>query len=122
MPQRMADGLGQKATVLFSLKQDRGGIADIEFMVQYRVLAYSHDHPELVRVTDNVRIINQASELGIIKPGEAENLMIAYLEFRRHVHQLVLHEQKAIVADNSQLKKHREQVAKVWHSLLATKQ
>ena len=32
----------------FDLKQDAGGIADIEFLVQYWVLAAAHEHPQLV--------------------------------------------------------------------------
>jgi [glutamine synthetase] adenylyltransferase / [glutamine synthetase]-adenylyl-L-tyrosine phosphorylase len=39
----------------FDLKQGRGGIADIEFMVQYMVLRWAHRYPELLEWTDNIR-------------------------------------------------------------------
>ncbi|MFH4289554.1 hypothetical protein WAJ05_22140, partial [Acinetobacter baumannii] len=45
MRQKMKDHLGsskeQKKDGIFHLKQDAGGIVDIEFMAQYAVLAWS---------------------------------------------------------------------------------
>src|SRR5690606_28596463 len=46
------------AAASFDLKQDAGGIVDIEFMVQYAVLAWSCRYPELLRFTDNIRILD----------------------------------------------------------------
>ncbi|MBE1118754.1 hypothetical protein IH683_23820, partial [Escherichia coli] len=45
------------ATAAFDLKHDAGGIVDIEFMVQYAVLAWSGKHPALLEFTDNIRIL-----------------------------------------------------------------
>ncbi|MFZ3186679.1 MAG: bifunctional [glutamate--ammonia ligase]-adenylyl-L-tyrosine phosphorylase/[glutamate--ammonia-ligase] adenylyltransferase, partial [Pseudomonas sp.] len=67
MRAKMRDNLGSKetaagtaanafeATARFDLKQDAGGIVDIEFMVQYAALAWSREHPQLLRYTDNIR-------------------------------------------------------------------
>lgn len=69
MRAKMRDNLGTKSTVagtganafrptvVFDLKQDAGGIVDIEFMVQYAALAWSAQHPSLLRYTDNIRIL-----------------------------------------------------------------
>ena len=39
----------------FDLKQDPGGLADIEFLVDYWVLANAEYYPELVEFPDNIR-------------------------------------------------------------------
>ncbi|MFW2153838.1 bifunctional glutamine synthetase adenylyltransferase/deadenyltransferase, partial [Acinetobacter gyllenbergii] len=50
MRQKMKDHLGssseQKKHGIFHLKQDAGGIVDIEFMAQYMVLAWSGANPD----------------------------------------------------------------------------
>ena len=70
MRAKMRDNLGSKstaagtaanafeATAPFDLKQDAGGIVDIEFMVQYAALAWSEAHPSLLRYTDNLSLIH----------------------------------------------------------------
>ena len=75
MRAKMRDNLGTRvthagtaeqafdATAEFNLKH-AGGIVDIEFMVQYAALAWSHQHPELLRYTDNIRILDGWSRPG----------------------------------------------------------
>ena len=46
MRARMRRELSQSAAGQFDIKQDAGGIADIEFLVQYLVLAAAHEHPD----------------------------------------------------------------------------
>ena len=53
------------------LKRGSGGIVDIEFVVQYLVLAHAHDHPSLTEFTDNVRILDAVSELELLPADEA---------------------------------------------------
>src|SRR5690606_23070528 len=52
---RMRAELGRAGPGEFDLKQDAGGIADIEFLVQYLVLAHAAEHPALVDCPDNIR-------------------------------------------------------------------
>jgi len=54
---------------LFDLKHDRGGMIDIEFAVQYLVLARAHDHAELTRNDGNIALLKLAAGLALI-PGE----------------------------------------------------
>jgi len=81
----------------FHLKQGRGGIVDIEFMVQYAVLAWSHRVPELVRWSDNVRILETLGREGLFEQPECEALTQAYLDFRSAAHQLSLQQQPGVV-------------------------
>jgi len=81
----------------FHLKQGRGGIVDIEFMVQYAVLAWSHREPELARWSDNVRIIEALGQAGLFEQQECDTLTEAYLAYRSAAHQLALQHQPDVV-------------------------
>ncbi len=72
------------------LKRGSGGIVDIEFIVQYLVLAHAHEHPALIEFTDNVRILD-AVEGSNLLPGEvAARLREAYIGLRSEWHRSVL--------------------------------
>jgi len=81
----------------FHLKQDAGGIVDIEFMVQYAVLAWSCRVPELARWSDNVRILEVLGQQGLFEQRECDALTEAYLAYRSAAHQLALQQQPDIV-------------------------
>jgi glutamate-ammonia-ligase adenylyltransferase len=81
----------------FHLKQGSGGIVDIEFMVQYAVLAWSHSEPELARWSDNVRIIEALGQAGLFEQQECDTLTEAYLAYRSAAHQLALQHQPDVV-------------------------
>ncbi|WP_440996293.1 bifunctional [glutamate--ammonia ligase]-adenylyl-L-tyrosine phosphorylase/[glutamate--ammonia-ligase] adenylyltransferase [Arhodomonas sp. SL1] len=103
---------------VFDLKQDRGGIADIEFMVQYGVLAGAHDHPGLLRYTDNIRLLGELSRCGdVFDEHAAEALAEAYRVFRAEVHRLTLQEQPAKVAAE-RFREHRETVIAQWRDVM----
>lgn len=74
----------------FSLKKDRGGIVDIEFIVQFYVLSYASQHHEICVHTDNVRILDACAKVGLIKPGSVDELKEIYIAYRKHLHQLSL--------------------------------
>ena len=86
MRQRMRDGHGNP-TVRFDLKHDAGGMVDVEFAVQYLVLAHAHAHPELTRNLGNIALLGIAGNLGLVAPPLAAAAADAYREFRRLQHQ-----------------------------------
>ena len=57
MRTRMRRELLKQDPDTFDLKQGRGGIVDIEFLIQYLILLHAHRFPELVTYSDNVRQI-----------------------------------------------------------------
>jgi glutamate-ammonia-ligase adenylyltransferase len=75
---------------LFDVKHDRGGMIDIEFMVQYLVLAHAENHPELVANLGNIAILAIAARLGLVEGELAEGARVAYREFRKLQHGLRL--------------------------------
>lgn len=94
MRERMRDAQELPDDGLFNLKQGRGGIVDIEFLVQFLVLRYSHDHPALTRWTDNVRLLETLAAEGLLSAGEAADLKDAYLKLRQRLHRLNLQEKE----------------------------
>ena len=100
----------------FHLKQGRGGIVDIEFMVQYAVLAWSHCEPDLAVWSDNVRILETLGKKGLFEPWECAALTDAYLAYRSAAHQLSLQQQPGVVgADTFQVE--RSAVTDKWARL-----
>lgn len=77
-------------TALFDIKHDRGGIIDVEFIVQYLVLGYAHVYPQLTGNIGNIALLKLAGELGLIPAETARQVLTAYREFRRLQHRLRL--------------------------------
>lgn len=75
---------------LFDIKHDRGGIIDVEFMVQYLVLGHACNYPELTGNIGNIALLKLAGKLGLIPAQAAELVLNAYREFRRVQHRLRL--------------------------------
>lgn len=90
MRQKMRNHLSKGTDELFDLKQDAGGIADIEFIAQYLVLAYSNMQPDMAVWPDNVRIFETAARLGLLPLDDAEHLTQAYITLRELAHRLTL--------------------------------
>jgi glutamate-ammonia-ligase adenylyltransferase len=109
--------LGQRAADKFDLKQDAGGIADIEFMVQYGVLAWAFTHPELLRYTDNIRLLEGLARAGAMTAQDADLLSDIYRVYRAKVHQLTLLKEP-IVVDAHAFAEQRQAVMRVWRTVL----
>lgn len=85
----------------FDLKQGAGGIIDIEFMVQYLVLAWSHQHSELMRFSDNVRQLEAAALVGLLEKNKADKMIETYTLYRARAHRLNLQQQGRVIQDDA---------------------
>ncbi len=113
MRNKMRHSLSPKNSGGFDLKQDQGGIVDIEFIVQYLVLLNAWKFNELVTYPDNVRQIQALSETGILNEKVAHLLRRIYLVYRATVHRLNLAEKHhSVPADTFQ--DLRQHVDKIW--------
>ena len=74
----------------FDLKHDAGGMVDIEFIVQFLVLAYSHQHPQLISNLGNIALLRIAAEVGLIQADIAKAVGDAYRLLRARQHRLRL--------------------------------
>lgn len=109
--------LGRSKPGEFHLKHDRGGIVDIEFMVQFAVLAEASAHPELTRWTDNIRLLDALAACGVLSAAEAEELGEAYKDYRSAGHRLQLQQRPEIVPA-ADFAAPRAAVVAVWERLL----
>lgn len=117
MREKMRTSLACKEPDVFDLKQSAGGIADIEFIVQYGILAESQHHPDLSDYTDNVRLLAGLQQQGFIQAADAELLKQAYCAYRDFGHHQVLQDHPAL-ADANQFAELREQVQRIWHTFM----
>jgi glutamate-ammonia-ligase adenylyltransferase len=112
----MAEHHDQSEGASHDLKRSTGGIVDIEFMVQYLVLAWAHEYPALAEYTDNIRILETAERLELLPAQMAQNLREAYLGLRSEWHRTVLDlpdsERAAQV-----LTQHRAEVRAAWQQV-----
>ena len=81
----------------FHIKHDPGGIVDLEFLVQYLVLAHAHAFPDLVRWSDNVRAIEQLHKAELISSDECRQWLEAYLALREMTHHAILSSSSKVV-------------------------
>ncbi len=105
-----------EAAAAFDLKQDAGGIVDIEFMVQYAALAWSRQHPELVRYTDNIRILDGLEQAKLLSGDEVRLLQEAYKAYRSAAHRQALQKQPGVVSGDQFLAE-RQGVMRIWREL-----
>jgi glutamate-ammonia-ligase adenylyltransferase len=117
MRQRMRQELLKPEAGIFDLKQDTGGMVDIEFLVQYLVLLKSHEYPALLQWTDNVRLIQTLITTGAIDEYTAHILKHAYLIYRAAAHQASLQEKPAR-APEEKFSHLRIRVKKIWNTFL----
>ena len=113
----MRKRIAEAASAGTDLKRDPGGIVDVEFIVQFLVLAHAHQHEALCEHTDNVRILETAAGLGLLDPADASALTNAYLGLRSEGHRAALDLPDPARAA-SLLAHHREDIARVWERLL----
>lgn len=121
MRQKMWDALGSKNETVFNLKKDPGGITDIEFMVQFLILAHAHEHPQLVYWSDNIRQLASLQQAGILTAEQADTLADVYRTLRDRIHELSLQEQEALV-EAGQFARERDYVRQMWVELVESSQ
>ncbi len=118
MRRRMRDELSLAKRGGFDLKQDRGGLADIEFLIDYWVLASSREYPELVEFPDNVRQLEALERVGLVPAERCRRMKESYLALRRRIHELALDEGGRVVPD-AEFEELRAWVGGVWDEVFA---
>jgi glutamate-ammonia-ligase adenylyltransferase len=117
MRERMAQNLGIKRPGHFDIKHGRGGMIDIEFLVQYAVLRTAHAHPELARWSDNIRQLEGLAQAGELDAGTAAFLAEAYRTYRRRVHACALQEIPGVV-QGDEWHDTRTRVIALWQQMM----
>ena len=102
---------------LFDIKHGVGGMLDIEFAVQFLVLAYSATHPDLIDNLGNIALLQRAQACALLSPGLGESAARTYRSLRQAQHQLRLDEAPTQVAPDEWLEQ-RAVVARLWQASL----
>jgi [glutamine synthetase] adenylyltransferase / [glutamine synthetase]-adenylyl-L-tyrosine phosphorylase len=86
MRQKMLDAHGCIQEGMFDLKQDPGGIIDVEFVVQFLILAHAHTYPDLTDNLGNIALLKRAASHGLIDPVLSDQVQEAYRVYRQAQH------------------------------------
>ena len=113
MRQRMRQQLDRSESGSFDLKQGEGGIADIEFIVQYLVLGNAASHPAVIHYSDNIRQLGTLAAASSLPDEDVLRLQEIYKTYRLRMHHLVLDEQPPLVPD-TEFKDQRAFVNMLW--------
>lgn len=116
MREKMYHHLAAKTAGEFHLKNDPGGITDIEFMAQNLVLEFAATQPQMAVWSDNVRIFDSAVECAILSEAEGERLKNAYTTLRNQIHHLNLLGQDSVVADTAFIEE-RNDIKQMWQQI-----
>lgn len=119
MRQKMLDAHGVPSETAFDLKQDSGGIIDVEFIVQYLILGYAHQHHALTGNLGNIALLRIAGELGLIAPELAKAAGNAYREYRRLQHAKRLNANPKARIERENIEPHIAAVRQLWDSVFA---
>ena len=118
MRKRMHDAHPNRSE-LFDLKHDAGGMIDIEFIVQYLVLAHSCDHIALTGDIGNIALLKLAGQIGLIDAGLALQVSDAYREFRRLQHQIRMRGEERARVDPVTVDAMRTAVITLWQQIFS---
>jgi glutamate-ammonia-ligase adenylyltransferase len=117
MREKMRAALVSAAADKFDLKQSKGGIADIEFIVQFGVLDQASKNVALTTYTDNVRLLDGLQAQGFMSKDQAETLKAVYCAYRDYGHKLVLQGDRAVI-DEAEIAGMKAQVEQLWHDFM----
>ena len=117
MRQTMLDGHPNNSE-LFDLKHDRGGLIDVEFIVQYLVLGFAHRHAALTGNIGNLALLKLAASLGLIDSAQALAVHDAYRHLRQLQHALRLQGGRYARVDAGELQDEIAAVQLLWRNVL----
>ncbi len=113
MRARMRAELDHSDASVFDLKQGRGGIGDIEFLVQFLVLQHAREHDSVIEFSDNIRQLDALVSCGAVAADTAAELQEIYRQYRLRQHHLVLNDETPLVAA-AQFLPERERITRAW--------
>jgi glutamate-ammonia-ligase adenylyltransferase len=70
----------------WDIKRSRGGLIDVEFVVQYLVLAYAIDYPELTQNLGTIALLKRSVDLGLVSPL-GQSVALHYQNLRDWIHE-----------------------------------
>jgi len=118
MRKKMRESLSRGNADIFDIKQDEGGLVDIEFIVQFAVLAWAKDFPELCEHTDNINLLSTLQKIGKLSEADAAMLREGYKSYRQKIHALALQDEKGLV-ERGKYSIERDNISGIWSKFFA---
>ncbi|WP_274572072.1 bifunctional [glutamate--ammonia ligase]-adenylyl-L-tyrosine phosphorylase/[glutamate--ammonia-ligase] adenylyltransferase [Neisseria leonii] len=98
------------------VKYARGGVVDVEFIVQYLILAHAARHPQLLDNYGNIALLRIAAEAGLIEPEPAAQSRTAYRFYRLQQHNAKLRD-AGKAEPTPELLSHYQSVRRLWQQV-----
>jgi glutamate-ammonia-ligase adenylyltransferase len=117
MRERMRRELSKATDGRFDMKQDPGGVADIEFLAQYWTLKWADRHPQLVMYSDTIRQLESVGSAALVDHGVVDDLVNAYRGYRRITHRMSLEQAKPVVPAEPHAAT-RRRVTEIWEAVM----
>ncbi len=113
MRARMRKQLDKSSGDQFDLKQGRGGITDLEFLVQYLALKNASDSEAVIHYRDNIRQLGTLGAANCLPQSDVSELQDIYRDYRARLHQLALDRAPPLV-DGGEFMSQRQFVITIW--------
>jgi glutamate-ammonia-ligase adenylyltransferase len=118
MRARMRKELARGDASRFDIKQDPGGVADIEFLAQYWALKWAQQYPPVAMFSDTIRQLESVASADLVPQATVDVLTQAYRAYRATAHRLSLDDAAALVPATD-FAKMRAAVTRIWDATLA---
>jgi [glutamine synthetase] adenylyltransferase / [glutamine synthetase]-adenylyl-L-tyrosine phosphorylase len=117
MRAKMRGSLSKAGAGQFDLKQDAGGVADLEFLVQYWMLKWADRYPEIVTFSDNIRQLESLGSGNLVPQSRVDFLVNTYRSYRERLHHLSLNGAKNVI-DAGEFIAERKGVIEIWDEVM----
>ena len=117
MRQRMRTELSVAKTGEFDLKQDPGGIADVEFLAQYWALLWAAEYPPVAWFADTIRELESVASAALVPQATIDVLTKAYRKYRECSHHRTIAGLTAVVPE-SEFIAQRAAVTAIWRQTM----
>jgi glutamate-ammonia-ligase adenylyltransferase len=118
MRERMRKELSKATDSQFDIKQDAGGVADIEFLAQFWALRWAKDYPPVAMFPDTIRQLESVASADLVPQVTVDLLIVAYQAYRVRTHHLSLMNEKPIVG-SAEFVTERAAVTRIWNRAMA---
>lgn len=117
MRDRLISQYGNSRPGQFDLKHDSGGLTDIEFLIQYMVLANAFRHPDLAEWGNSIRLLKVFEQRNLIPKSYTDILSEANMRYRKTINKLSLQE-KSIYVEADAFRDLRSEVIEIWDKIM----
>ncbi len=117
MRERMRRELSKGSDGTLDLKQDAGGIADIEFLAQYWALKWARDYPPVAMFSDTIRQLESVASADLVPQATVDVLTAAYRAYRTRTHHLSLAGEPGLISA-AEFVTERAAVTTLWDEVM----